>query len=104
MIGNEPLVDNMVIVSGQDFTHFFGVTDDDPFPLGTTLTLKVFSREGDQIGAWPAINVQPSGALVQITADDLDPVPDAATFKVFVQYPNMPTGLCWYRGRVWRRT
>jgi hypothetical protein len=103
MIGYEPIVETMVIVSQQDFSHFFGVDESDPLPVGTTLTLKVYSREGDQIGAWPAVDVQPSGALVQITANDLDPVPDAASFKVFVQYPNSPTGLCWYRGRVWRR-
>jgi hypothetical protein len=103
VIGYEPIVEQMIVVTGQDFAHFFGVEEHDPFPMGTTLSLKVYSREGDQLGAWPAINVQPSGALVQITADDLDPIPDASTFKVFVEYPGMPTGMCWYRGRVWRR-
>lgn len=102
MIGYEPIVEKMVVISGQDFSHFFGADTNDPFPTGTTLTLKVFSREGDQIGAWPAVAVTASGALVQVTADDLDPVPDAATFKVFVEYPD-GQNLCWYRGRVWRR-
>jgi hypothetical protein len=104
MIGYDPIVETMVIVAGQDFSHFFRVDPTDPFPSGTILTLKIYSREQDQLGAWQAISVQPAGALVQIRADDLDPVPDAATFKVYVQYPGWPTGLCWYRGRVWRRT
>lgn len=102
MLGYEPIVENMVIVSGQDFSHFFGV-EETPFPYGTTLTLKIYSREGSQLGAWPAVVVEPGGALVQIDADDLDPVPDAASFRVYVQYPDSQD-MCWYRGRVWRRT
>jgi|688.fasta_scaffold919799_2 hypothetical protein len=102
MIGYDPIVDNMVIIDQQDFSHFFGV-DGDPFPAGTTVTVKIFSRDGDQLGAWPAVTVQSSGALVQITSDDLAPVSDACTFKVFVQYPDS-ADMCWYRGRVWRRT
>lgn len=103
MIGYEPIVDNMVIVTGQGLSHFFGVLDNDPFPYGTAVTLKVFAREGQQLGAWPAIAVEPGGALVQINADDLDDIPDSATFKVFVEYPDSEP-LCWYRGRVWRRS
>jgi hypothetical protein len=101
VLGYEPIVEKMVVVSGQDFSHLFGV-ENSPFPNGTTLTLKIFDREGQQLGAWPAVAVEPGGALVQITADDLDPIPDAATFKVFVEYPDLQT-LVWYRGRVWRR-
>ena len=103
MIGYEPIVETMVIIDGQDFAHFFGVEDDSPFPNGTLLTLKVFDREGQQLGAWPAVAVEPGGALVQITADDLDPIPDSASFRVLVDYPD-GTSVCWYRGRVWRRT
>lgn len=102
MIGYEPIVERMVVITGQDFTHFFGADDLDPLPVGTTLTLKFYNRDNQQLGAWPAITVTPSGALVQITADDLDPIPDGALFKVFVDYPTGET-LCWYRGRVWRR-
>jgi hypothetical protein len=102
MLGYEPIVDRMVVVDGQDFTHFFGADQLDPFPVGTALTMKIYSRDGDQLGAWPAVTITPSGALVQITADDLDPIPDAATFKVFVEYPD-GQNLVWYRGRVWRR-
>lgn len=103
MLGYEPLVEKMVVVSGQDFSHFFGTQSSSPFPSGTSLTLKIFDREDSQLGAWPAVAVSPGGALVQIDADDLDPVPDAATFRVYVQYPD-GQDLCWYRGRVWRRT
>lgn len=102
MLGYEPIVEKMVVVSGQDFTHFFGVENSSPFPNGTTLTLKIFDREGQQLGAWPAVAVEPGGALVQITADDLEPIPDSALFRVFVDYPG-DQALCWYRGRVWRR-
>lgn len=103
MIGYEPVVDKMIIVSGQDFSHFFGVEPTNPFPVGTGLTLKIYERDdGDQIGAWPAVAVQPGGALVQITADDLALVPDGAVFRVYVTYDD-DQDLCWYRGRVWRR-
>lgn len=102
MIGYEPIVDKMVVITGQDFSHFFGVEEASPFPNGTTLTLKIFDREGQQLGAWPAVSVSPGGALVQINANDLNPIPDGAAFRVYVSYPDT-TELCWYRGRVWRR-
>jgi hypothetical protein len=100
VLGYEPIVEKMVVISGQDFSHFFGVETN--FPIGTTVTLKIYDREANQLGAWPAVAVEPGGALVQITADDLDPIPDAAQFRVYVQYPD-GQDLCWYRGRVWRR-
>jgi hypothetical protein len=102
MIGYEPLVEKMVVITGQDFSHFFGVEPDDPFPAGTGVTLRIFDRESNQIGAWPAVTVQPGGAQVQITAEDLDLVPDASVFRVHVEYAD-GTDLIWYRGRVWRR-
>lgn len=102
MIGHEPLVDTMVVCPGQDFSHFFGVEPDDPFPAGTGLTLRIFDRRGIQVGAWPAITVHPGGAKVQITAEDLDVIPDSAVFRVHVEYPD-GTDLVWIRGRVWRR-
>jgi len=104
VIGYEPIVDNMVIVVGQDFSHFFGVEESSPFPAGTVVTLKIFERgeNGQQLGAWPAVVVEPGGALVQIDGDDLYTVPDAAQFRVFVEYPDGQV-LCWYRGRIWRR-
>jgi hypothetical protein len=101
MLGYEPIVEKMVIVADQDFAHFFGV-EGSPFPNGTTLTLKIFDREGQQLGAWPAVAVEPGGALVQINAEDLDPIPDSALFRVLVSYPG-GQDLVWYRGRVWRR-
>jgi len=101
MIGYEPITEKMVVVTGQDFSHWFGTTD--PFPTGTELTLKIYPRDGGtQLGAWPAVTVSATGALVQITADDLDPIPDGSSFRVFVEYPDGQE-LCWYRGRVWRR-
>ena len=54
MIGYEPIVEKMVVISGQDFAHHFGVEETDPFPADTGLTLRIFDREGNQIGAWPA--------------------------------------------------
>lgn len=102
MFGYEPIVEKMVVVDGQDFSHFFGVDTHYPFPNGTTLTLKILDRENNQLGAWPAVAVEPGGALVQINADELDPIPDASQFRVYVQYPD-GQDLCWYRGRVWRR-
>lgn len=101
MIGYEPIVDNMVVITGQGLTHFFGTTED-PFPTGTEVVLKVFSRDGAQISAWPAVVVEPGGALIQINADDLTNLTDSMEFKVFVEYPG-DQPLCWYRGRVWRR-
>lgn len=102
MIGYEPIVDNMVIVTGQGLSHFFGLPEGDAFPYGTTVTLKVYARDNSQLAAWPAVTVEPGGALVQINADDLDAIPDSASFRVFVEYPGEEP-LCWYRGRVWRR-
>ena len=103
MIGYEPIVEKMVVVSGQDFSHFFAVEDTDPFPAGTGLTLKILARDdGEQLGAWPAVSVVAGGALVQIGKNDLTLIPDGAVFRVYVTYPGGQE-LCWYRGRVWRR-
>lgn len=104
MLGYEPIVEKMIIIQGQDFSHFFGVEDVAPFPSGTELVLKILTRDdGEQLGAWPAIAVEPGGALVQISADDLEVVPDGAVFRVFVTYPD-EQDVCWYRGRIWRRS
>lgn len=103
MIGYEPYTEKMLIIAGQDFSHWFGVTEDDPFPDGTDLILKIFERDsGDQIGSWPAAQVLAGGAQVQIGAEELDEIPDASLFRVMVEYPDGQS-LCWYRGRVWRK-
>ena len=103
MIGYEPYVETMTVIDGQDFSHFFEVEDDEAFPPGPTLTFKILARDNkQQLGAWPAVTVEPGGALVQITAEDLINIPDASQFRVYVDYPDGQT-LCWYRGRVWRR-
>lgn len=103
MIGYEPIVEKMVVVSGQDFSHIFNAGDGDTFPNGTVLTLKIFARDdGDQLGAWPAVSVTSTSAQVQIAQEDLDPIPDGSVFRVYVAYPS-GQDLCWYRGRVWRR-
>lgn len=103
MIGYEPTVESMVIVTGQDFSHYFHVKEDDPFPSGTQLVLKILDRDGEtQLGAWPAVTVEEGGALVQITHEDLSNVPDGASFRVYVTYPDSQD-LCWYHGRVFRR-
>lgn len=103
MIGRDPIVDQMVVVDGEQFFHRFGVDEDDPFPSDTTVTLKVYDRTGEtQLGAWPAVEVLPGSAVVTISADDHAPIPDGSAFRVWVQYPEGPP-LCWYRGRVWRR-
>lgn len=102
MIGYDPIVEQMMIVDGQDFAHFFGVSHDQPFPTGTAVTLKIYDRSGGQLGSWPAVGVAAEGALVQINSDDLVGIPDAAEFKVYVGYPD-GQDFCWYRGRVWRR-
>lgn len=102
MIGYEPISEKMLVIKGQDFSHRFGVTEDDPLPDGTDLVLKIFERDDDsQIGAWPAVTVEPGGAHVQITAADLEIVPDASVFRVYVVYTDET--LCWYQGRVWRK-
>lgn len=102
MIGYEPFVERMVVIDGQDFSHFFGADPTDPFPANTTVTLKIYDRDNNQLGAWPAITNGSTGSLVQIDADDLRNIPDSAHFRVFVNYSTGQT-LCWYRGRVWRR-
>lgn len=103
MLGYEPLPETMVVVAGQDFSHFFGVSEEDPFPAGTDLVLKIFERsDGEQLGAWPAVEVLPGGGQVQISAEELDGIPDASVFRVYVEYPTGQV-LCWYRGRVWRK-
>lgn len=100
MLGYEPTAENMVILSGQDFTHYFGVTEADPFPDDTTLVLKIYDRTGAiLIGSWPAVLVEEGGAQVQITAGDLADVPNGSTFRVFVTYPTGET-VCWYYGRI----
>lgn len=101
MLGYEPIVEKMIVVSGQDFSHFFAT--DTPFQRDTDLTLKIFARDnGEQLGAWPAVAVESAGALVQINSEDLDSIPDGAVFRVYITYPDSQQ-MCWYRGRVWRR-
>lgn len=103
MLGYNPIVEEMVILESQDFTHRLDVIADDPFPAGTTVTLYIYARDGEtQMGAWPAVAVDTGGADLQIAADDFNEIPDSAVFRIYVTYP---TGekVCWYRGRVWRR-
>lgn len=102
MLGYDPIVEKMVVISGQDFAHTFQV-EGSSFPPSTVVTLKIYARDNfQQLGAWPAVSVSSSAAVVQINSEDLEPIPDASTFRVYVQYPG-GEDLCWYRGRVWRR-
>lgn len=98
-IGYTPTRESMKVVPGQDFSHYFRVTEIDPFPSGTLVIMKIFDRVNTQLGAWPAVLVEEGGAQVQIIAADLEPIPDGAAFRVYVTYPDTQT-ICWYSGRV----
>lgn len=102
MIGHTPIVEDMLVVDGQPFVHNFATTD--AFPAATTVTLKIYDRTGkEQLGAWPAVQVDPSGVLVTISADELLPVPSSSVYRVWILYASTPLPVCWYQGRVRRQ-
>lgn len=100
MIGHIPLVEDMAVVAGQPFIHRFEA--DDAFPPDTDVVLKVYDRTGDeQVGSWPAVQVDSNGVLVTINPDELIPIEGASVYRVWVSYDTLAP-MCWYQGRVRR--
>lgn len=99
-LGHTPVKAEILLRKGCDWTWSLTVDDDDPLPDGTTVTLYVYSRDGDTLLAfWPAVDVLPGAAQFQIYADDHAVVPDGAKFTFILHKPGYPR-TPWLEGRI----
>lgn len=105
MIGNVAIVDRINLIQGQDLAHRWDVPAGDGLPAGTTVTLYMYSHNfSETLGIWPSIDVDTSGASFFIEAEDLEPIPAGARFRVYLIYPDAPKPrLVWILGTVSRQ-
>ena len=100
VLGHVPTKAEIILRKGCDYADFVEVDADEPLPDGTTVTLYVYARDGvELIDFWPAVEVSPGGAQLQIYADDHETVPDGAKFTVILHKPGFPK-TPWFEGRV----
>lgn len=100
-LGHTPVKAEILLRKGCDWTWLLTVDEsDDPLPDSTTVTLYVYSRDGDTLlGFWPAVEVLPGSAQLQIYADDHALIPDGAKFTIVLAKPGFPK-TPWLEGRV----
>lgn len=100
VMGHRPTKAEILLRKGCDFTWELTVDEDDPLPDGTVVTLYVYERDAETlIGFWPAVEVLPGAATLQIYADDHALIPDGAKFTVTLEKPTYPK-TPWLEGRV----
>jgi len=100
ILGHVPTKAELLLRRGADFTWLLTVADDEPLPAATTVTLYVYERDGENLIAfWPAVEVLPGSAQLQIYADDHANVPHGAKFTVILEKPDYPK-TAWLEGRV----
>lgn len=100
VMGHRPLKAEILLRAGCDFTWLLTVADDEPLPDDTTVTLYVYERDGETLIAfWPAVEVLPGSAQLQIVADDHANLPDGGKFSVILEKPGFPK-TPWLEGRI----
>lgn len=101
-IGNEPIIETLVLAPGQDFIHDIFPPAGGSIPAGTTVTL-IFYAAGDKsvLATWPA-SVTSAAASWDVSTTVVETLSFPADFRIFVHYTD-GADFCWYRGTVSRQ-
>ncbi|WP_043654309.1 LtfC-like domain-containing protein [Nocardia thailandica] len=101
MLGNEPLIETIVLVPGQDFVHQIVVPEGNFIPVGTTCTLRIYDHTDTVLAEWSAtVTTAWVSWLIQSEVSDTITIP--AKFRIYVHFSD-GKDFCWYRGQVARQ-
>lgn len=101
MLGNEPIVETLLLVTGQDFVHQIDVPEGNFIPVGTTCSIVIYDPAGNVLATWSA-SVTTAWVSWLIHSEVSDTITIPATFRVYVHYAD-GKDFCWYRGHVARQ-
>ncbi|WP_068059423.1 LtfC-like domain-containing protein [Nocardia xishanensis] len=99
-IGNEPLIDTLVLVKGQDFIHEILMPAGESVPPSTTCELIISDLTGAVLADWDA-SVASTSISWNVSSTVADTINLPATFRIYVHYSD-GKDFCWYAGQVVR--
>jgi hypothetical protein len=99
-IGNEPIVESLVLVKGQDFMHDIFAPDGESFAVGTTAEIIFYDASGTSLDEWSA-SVNSAAISWSVDKAVADTIPHPANFSIFIHFPD-GADFCWYKGSVVR--
>lgn len=106
-LGNEPIVDKLILTAGADFEHRINVAAGETIPNGTTAKIVILADDGTAtvpLATWPATTVTGSYVRWRVESGVADTIPDRSVYRLYIVYDDTPTlDHCWYRGTVTRK-
>lgn len=106
-LGNEPIIDTVVLTAGADWAHRINVASGETLPTGTTAVIRFYADKetaSTPIAQFNANNVNEVYAEWRVESTSLDAIENNSFFRIYVTYPETPTfENCWYRGKVQRQ-
>lgn len=99
-IGHRPLVDTLVLVTGQDFVHEILAPVGEVIASETAVDLVIYGPDNSVIATWDA-EVSSASVIWEIASEVADTIQIPATFRIYVHYSD-GADFCWYRGQVAR--
>ncbi len=101
MLGNEPIIETLLLVTGQDFVHQIVVPEGNFIPVGTTCSIVIYDPAGTALATWSgSVTTAWVSWLVHSEVSDTITIP--ATFRIYVHFAD-GKDFCWYRGQVARQ-
>ncbi|WP_280465226.1 DUF7264 domain-containing protein [Nocardia brasiliensis] len=100
-IGNEPIVETLFLVKGQDFIHEILPPVGEDVPTGTTAELIFYDAVDAEIATWDA-SVTPTSISWDVASALADTINIPAYFRIYVHYTD-GADFCWFRGAVARK-
>ncbi|MFD6400836.1 hypothetical protein [Nocardia sp. NPDC060249] len=101
MLGNEPQIETLLLVTGQDFHHQIDVPSGSFIPAGTTCEIVIYDPANTVLATWNA-TVTTYWVTWLIHSEVSDTITIPATFRIYVHYSD-GKDFCWYRGQVARQ-
>ncbi|MGX1809751.1 LtfC-like domain-containing protein [Nocardia sp. NPDC055321] len=99
-IGNQPIIETLLLKRGQDLIHDIDLPAGETFPPSTTVTLIVYDLADTVLATWTA-SVSTSTASWDVASTVTDTIPLPAKFAIFVHYSD-GADFRWYEGSVAR--
>lgn len=100
-IGFEPIVDTLILVSGQDFLHDIFPPTGLTIPAGTSANLIFYDPSGTTVATWAA-TVSSASVSWDVASTVADTITIPAHFRIYVHYSD-GKDFCWYRGQTARQ-
>jgi len=110
-IGNEPVVEPLILTRGADLVHNFDLNDTDPdIPDGATARIEITEdQETDSpiIETWTTLTREARKFVCRVESEDSgdnEAIENGFRYRLIVSLPDSPTlEHCWRRGPITRQ-